>query len=410
MKYLVFFVLLWASLPALAACYVDFSTGEKQGMEARQTADGQFSVSAEDGAVCARSGEDPNTRMIYLDVTEPLPPGKRAFVIVEAYDKKGPVFLQYDGLKDAYTMSPDVHGQNGTGKLVTMAFILRDPAWSNRENGGHDLRINGINGAIAVKRVEVTLERPEDYIDPVEELDNMEPNVLQPGMTAIQQWQVHYPLKPEDLSDLTFERAKKLGITSMQSYVGLRQLEPEEGRLDFSCYDGLFAQLEKHGMKWLPFLIMAPEVSVPDWWNEKYGVFAKCLEHGEEAPVQSIWNPALREGVKHFLTVFREHYKPGVIEALNFGISGCWGESIQVVGGGFGIMERHQHPGYWCGDKYAKDSLRQFLKEKYGDVKALNKAWKSSFRSFEEAEPPVLEGKKYSDRAVVDFHRWYYVS
>ncbi|MBP5273514.1 MAG: beta-galactosidase, partial [Abditibacteriota bacterium] len=65
---------------------------------------------------------------------------------------------------------------------------------------------------------------------------------------------------------------------------------------------------------------------------------------------------------------------------------------------------------YWCGDKYAKDSLRQFLKEKYGDVKALNKAWKAGFKSFDDVEPPVAGGKKYSDRALVDFHKWYYSS
>ena len=412
MKYhvLLLLVLLAVSAQVFGACYIDFSTGKREGMEARPTADGQFTVGAADGVVCARSGEDPNSRMIYLDVTEPLPAGQRAFLIVKAYDSAGPVFVQYDGKNDAYTMSPDVHGQNGTGSLVTMVFILRDPVWSDRENGGHDLRINGINGSIAVKRVEVTLERPEDYIDPVEELDNMRPNVLNPGMTAIQQWQVHYRLNPEDLSDLTFERAKKLGITSMQSYVGLRQLEPQEGQPDFSVYDGLTGQLEKHGMKWLPFLIMAPEVSVPDWWNEKHGVFAKCLEHGEEAPVQSIWNPALREGVKRFLTMFREHYKPEVIEALNFGISGCWGESIQVVGGGFGIMDRHQHLGYWCGDEYARADLRRYLKDKYGSVAALNKAWKASFRSFEDVEPLIPGEKKYADRAVVDFHDWYYGS
>ena len=363
MKYLLLSLLFTAALPSFAETYIDFSAGTASGILAHHTNDGRFTVSPAGGVNAARITGTPENRMIYLDITDSFPPMEKAFVTVENYDMTGDISLQYDGSGNAYFESPDRYVQTDSGNWMTCVFLLQYPVWNNRQNGGHDLRILGQKD-LAVRRVEVTREKPAFYSmprDPLSELEAREPNVLRDGMTAIQQWQIHEPLPPEDLSDTAFERAKKLGITSMQSYVGLRQLEPEEGKLDFSYYDGLTDGLKKHGMKWLPFLIMAPEVSVPDWWNEKNGVFAKCLEHGEEAPVQSVWNPALRDGVKHFLTVFREHYGPEVIEALNFGISGCWGESIHVAGGGFGIMERHQHLGYWCGDKYAKDSLRQFL-------------------------------------------------
>ncbi|MBQ9359233.1 MAG: alpha/beta fold hydrolase [Abditibacteriota bacterium] len=411
MKYLLLILLIVTALPSLAETYIDFSTGQASGILAHHTNDGRFTVSPAVGVNTARTTGTPESRMIYLDVTDPFPPMEKAFVIVEYYDMTGDISLQYDGSGNAYFESPDRYAQTDSGEWMTCVFLLQFPVWNNRENGGHDFRIL-CQKDLAVRRVEVTSEKPAFYAlprDPMAELEAREPNVLRDGMTAIQQWQIHEPLPGEDLSDTAFLRAKKLGITSMQSYVGLRQLEPEEGRLDFSWYDGLVGQLKKHGMKWLPFLIMAPEKSVPDWWTGQNGVFAKCLEHGEEAPVQSVWNPALRDGVKHFLTIFREHYGSEVIEALNFGISGCWGESIHVAGGGFGIMDRHQHSGYWCGDRYAAESFRSYMKDKYGSIDALNKAWKTSYGSFDAAEPFIPDDTT-SKRAAKDLNDWYFAS
>ncbi|MBR4748374.1 MAG: alpha/beta fold hydrolase [Abditibacteriota bacterium] len=414
MKYLPLFALLallFFCLPCSAETFIDFSAGQASGILAHDTNDGKFTLSPAGGVNTARITGTPQSRMIYLDVTDPFPAGEKAFVIVEYYDMTGDISLQYDGSGNPYFESPDRYGQNDTGEWKTCVFLLQYPVWQNRENAGHDFRIL-CEKDLAVRRVEVTSEKPLFYSlprDPVAELEAREPNVLRDGMTAIQQWQIHEPLAPEDLTDAAFLRAKKLGITSMQSYVGLRQLEPREGELDFSYYDGLTGQLEKHGMKWLPFLIMAPEISVPDWWNSRYGVFAKCLEHGEEAPVQSIWNPNLREGVRRFLTIFREHYKPELIEALNFGISGCWGESIQVAGGGFGIMDRHQHMGYWCGDIYAAESFRSYMQQKYGSIDALNKAWKTGFGGFD-ALQPFIPNETTSKRAAKDLNDWYYSS
>lgn len=396
-----------------SSCYTktlfcDFSTGDSKGISSEQQGDGNWKNEIIDNTKCALTQSNEGVPFVYLKATEDMPKAY-AFVTIEYFDALGNISVEYDSEGYTYKPSTNNYEQKDTKKWIKKTFLLFDPIFSKKQNGGNDLRI-GSNISIAIKRIEITNEQPEGFImpmDPNKELDKREPAKIDPKMTAIQQWQVHEPIIKGQLSDTAYERANKIGITSMQSYVGWKQIEPEKGKTDFSYYDPLVDQLRKHNMKWLPFLIMAPEITVPEWWNNESGVFVKCLEHGKEAPVQSIWNPNLRAGVKRFLELFKAHYEPEVIEALNFGISGCWGESIQVAGGGFGIMDRHQHAGFWCGDVYAQKSFRDWLQKKYTQVSQLNKAWNTSYDNFNEITCFIPDSKIQNNRAIMDLSRWY---
>ena len=405
-------ILVLLSLPSLCkTLFYDFSTGESKGLFSQKIdGDGYWQDAVVDGIKCGVTKYSGNSLFAYFQISEDMPKGMPAFVTIEYYDQVGSISIEYDSTSIAYKQSTDTYNQEDTKKWQRKTFLLYDPSYQKREHVESDFRIYS-NVSLYIKRVELSTEKPEDYVmpkDPIEDLDERTSSAIDPRMTAIQQWQIHEPIIPEQLSDLAYERAKKIGITSMQSYVGWKQIEPEQGKLDFTWYDPLVNQLRKHNIKWLPMLIMAPEITVPDWWIEDNAVFATCLEHSMSAPVQSIWNPNIKAGIKRFLEIFREHYEPEIIEALNLGISGCWGESIQIAGGGFGIMDRHQHMGYWCGDPYAKISFDNWLKNKYNkNIIDLNRAWNDNYTNFDEIDCFVPNKNIMTNRKVMDLSDWY---
>lgn len=72
-------------------------------------------------------------------------------------------------------------------------------------------------------------------------------------------------------------------------------------------------------------------------------------------------------------------------------------------------MRFHTHEGWWCGDKYAISSFRNFASEKYKSLEKLNIAWNTDFRDFEEINFPPLKTKKINllDRRLwMDFAHW----
>ncbi|MDY6935887.1 MAG: beta-galactosidase [Spirochaetota bacterium] len=211
------------------------------------------------------------------------------------------------------------------------------------------------------------------------------------GIEIIQQWQYIGNVHPHLLEDKAFEYAKRSGITSVQSYVSWAEIEKVSGIFNFSAYDVLIDKLKKYGLKWVPFLILGPNYSIPEWFHESdLSIYATCLEHGEKSKIQSIWNPFLSDCVERFIGVFAEHYRDkDIIESILLGISGNWGEAIFPVTGGFrgGF---HTHQGWWCGDNYAYESYQNYLKNKYGNIKALNHEYHTSYSTFSDISFPVI--------------------
>jgi hypothetical protein len=133
----------------------------------------------------------------------------------------------------------------------------------------------------------------------------------------------------------------------------------------------------------------------------------RCLEHGRESAIPSLWCPRLRDYVRDYLKKFAEHYVPqDVLESVNLGITGDYGEAIYSVIGNW-PGEYHSHGGFWCGDPLAVAEFRRAMKELYSaDIAALNGAWKTSFAAFEDVKP-FLPKMAPSARARLELLRWY---
>ncbi|MFH1743131.1 MAG: beta-galactosidase [bacterium] len=201
---------------------------------------------------------------------------------------------------------------------------------------------------------------------------------------------------------------RSLGVTSWESYVRWSGFEPEPGRWDFSMYDAECDILDRHSLKWVPFLLIGMNYATPDWYQKSNkNVYYKCLEHNEYSGVQSIWNPDLPAQVKRVISAFAEHYRDrGVIESVLLGITGDFGEAIYPVTGGGWTGDYHQHQGYWCGDDYAKADFRAWLKARYKTVDRLSAAWGNSYETFDHINPFLLKDAP-SEQAWLDFVEWY---
>lgn len=207
----------------------------------------------------------------------------------------------------------------------------------------------------------------------------------------VQQWQYPGRVKPELLTERAFSAARGAGLTSLQSYVCWAEIEKQPGKLDFSAYDELVDKLAACNLKWVPFLILGPDYATPDWFHQsERAVYARCLEHGLESKIQSIWNPHLPEQAERFLELIAERYgKSGVLESVVLGISGNWGEALYPVSGGF-RKDRHTHPGWWCGDRYALADFRNYAAARYGSLDGLNRAWGAAFSAPADIHLPDL--------------------
>jgi hypothetical protein len=219
---------------------------------------------------------------------------------------------------------------------------------------------------------------------------------------------------------------KSLGVTSVESYVTWENCERAgEGQWDWSHWDKTVKILRDHGLKWVPFIILSPAYSTPDWFRAgKEHVPCQCLEHGIDSKIESRWNPHLPKYIDRFIGEFAKRYRDtGVIESVLLGIQGDFGEAIYSVWGGgwtFNVPgEYHNHAGYWCGDPYAKVDFRRFVEARYKTADAVNKAWGTEYKSLKDVDVPgrgdgltAFEKQLPSNnpqvrRRWLDFMEWY---
>ena len=201
---------------------------------------------------------------------------------------------------------------------------------------------------------------------------------------------------------------KDADVTSIETYVLWRDVEVSEGKYVFDLFDSDLDLMEKYGVKWVPFIVIGPWYSTPDWFRgSSRSVTSVCLEHGLPSGNQSIWNPNLKDIVINFLKAFSNHYSSRLssIESILVGISGDYGEAIQTVIGNW-PGEYHGHRGYWAGDPYAIADFRRSMLYKYGSINRINEAWGTNYATVDDVKP-FTPLSAPSRRAALDFWFWY---
>lgn len=206
---------------------------------------------------------------------------------------------------------------------------------------------------------------------------------------------------------------RALSVSSVESYVDWAGVEPERDRWDWSRWDAQVETLEAAGLRWVPFRIAGPAYATPLWFQRSPdSCFYRCLDHGQESRVQSLFNPALRPWIERFVKAFADRYRDrGVIESVLLGVTGIYEESIYPAGPEGGWTARltgpyHNHAGWWAGDDHAAAAFRSAMRDRYGEATALSRAWGAAVPPFH-AVAPFLPAEASNDRAKADFVEWY---
>ncbi|MFA5057740.1 MAG: hypothetical protein WC485_06470 [Opitutaceae bacterium] len=210
-------------------------------------------------------------------------------------------------------------------------------------------------------------------------------------------------------ADEKLEVLRSEGFTSIMMYVFWNKVEKTPGVMDWSEYDADLALYQKHGFKIMACVFLGQWYLTPEFvLKDPKIVRLRCLEHDRDSALPSIWCPRMLDDYfPTFFQKFAEHFLPtGAIESLDIGVSGDYGESIYSVLGNW-PGEYHSHPGYWCGDALAVADFRNHVQQLYpGGIGDLNKAWHSSYGSFDEVKP-FLPLAAPSERAWQEFLHWY---
>jgi len=362
--------------------------------------------------------EGPRALYLYVrieDLAWRKPAPRDIYATFEVFDE-GFAFLrvQYDrddpkpNLASKYTASPTTALMTGSGKWRRVHFALPAARLRGGQNSGADLRLNAPGAAI--RRVELSTARPEGFDATSSTIDD----------SALAAVRVSRPPGMEltlgnDADPLSAALYRAVSISSVESYVDWAGVEPKrEGEWDWSKWDAQVRVLREAGLKWVPFLIAGPAYATPLWFQDgPDSARYRCLEHGRESKVQTLFNPALRPHIDRFLAAFAARYRDsGVIESVLLGITGIFGESIYPAGhADGGWTDRltgpyHNHLGWWAGDPLAITAFRTAMRLHYADIGTLNGSWGTHYKSFEEISP-FLPEKAPSDRARYDMAEWY---
>ena len=181
--------------------------------------------------------------------------------------------------------------------------------------------------------------------------------------------------------------AKALGFRGIESYVKWNFVERTPGDFDWSFYDALVDEIAKNDLKWFPLLIVGSAYALPDWFFKSPEMVGyRCLEHGIEIEIPTIFSDHQVKYVRRFLAEFGKHYgSRKALLGVRLGPSANYGEAQYPATGAWGYKGRrlHTHIGYWAGDPYASAAFRRWLQARYSSIADLNKAWDTEFRAFD---------------------------
>lgn len=202
---------------------------------------------------------------------------------------------------------------------------------------------------------------------------------------------------------------RAVGFNGVESYVRWGWVERQQGEYDWSYYDAILNEIEKHELQWFPMLMAGSGYALPTWLHDSTNnVGFQCLEHGRVHDTQSIFYPFQAEYASRFIAEFGKHYaNRASLLGIRLGPSGDFGEAqYPAKGPGYGFRQGHTHIGYWAGDAYARADFQTALRKKYVEISRLNQAWESRFDAFEKVGT-FLPETAATRRQRLDFADWY---
>jgi hypothetical protein len=205
---------------------------------------------------------------------------------------------------------------------------------------------------------------------------------------------------------------KRCSCRAMCDYISWCTVEQKPGEWDWSFYRDNAEMLREAGIQynvfcWLHF--------PPKWFLESDRfVGYQNLATGKTIPQLSLWSPETLKIYDEFYARLAKELGPQ-IAFIRLAMPSEYGEIGYCTGMTKWLAPQEgAEPGYWCGDRYAREDFAADCLRKYGDLAALNAAWGTSFKkSSDIAMPDVDKAVKDAGKSAqartrwLDFVDWY---
>jgi beta-galactosidase len=185
---------------------------------------------------------------------------------------------------------------------------------------------------------------------------------------------------------------KSLGFNTIRCWIDWATGEPAEGKYNFETLDVLLELAEEEGLKVVLQVYMD---SAPRWIGDKYpdSFFVSSdgsVIHPEAAPGYCRDHPGVRRADQAFYAALAERTR----KSKAFAGWDLWSEPHVI---NWATPTYISNPEFcFCPNTLAK--FRAWLKQKYGNIDALNRAWYRQYTSWDQVEPGRLSTiLSYSD-------------
>ena len=197
---------------------------------------------------------------------------------------------------------------------------------------------------------------------------------------------------PEILEkDIEYFKKAKINQVSMGIF-SWAMLEPEEGKYQFEWMAEVIERLYKNGIS---VLLATPSGARPKWMADKYPEVLRV----DETRHRNLFGG--RHNHCYTSPVYREK-----VRQMNMELAKRFGNHPAVIG-----WHLSNEYGGECHCPLCQEEFRKWLKEKYGTIEKLNKAWATTFWShvyndFSQIESPSSRGENGVHGLNLDWKRF----
>jgi len=225
--------------------------------------------------------------------------------------------------------------------------------------------------------------------------------------------QYHRPPTPKaEKWEGDFALMHKSGFNIARGWAMWSWLNPSEGKYDFSELERMCDLGKKNGVG---IILLVDIESVPAWMYKKYPHTTYVSRTGKPIAPHTVHNrcigghpglctdhPEVQKAAKAFIkalvTKFKNH--PGLV---------AWEPHNEPL-----IEPARYNHEVFCYCEATSARFRTWLKKKYTNIQAVNKAWQRKFNNFEEIDPPTELGsfpdwtdwRMFAIDCLVDQDRW----